>query len=334
MSKDEDNQPSDAKTSEEKRSLRPTVFSPPIAASRKKAREGQPLANSSSALAPVTPTVLKPTALPGAERRRIEVSARDLKTQSPGATPEVLQTALTLLSTFVVEKATERKAILWGHELQKSYSNLVTSTLALSQSPLLRKVEGYLTRMMDILASIDLMAVCGQREGGIGQLFWSVNKKIDTIAELNDAQVELDQLVKYLSVALDELLDLKDKLEHHSVEVNVIGVKVEASALAALFLSQHLQRDNSAVAQRFLERSMALTQTLAQIRSGDSMREMQIEQPIRMVKTVQDVALVMMPGFLGGVAAALTLIDRKKLTPTQAGELTYQLRDILQQLRT
>ncbi|MEO7999972.1 MAG: hypothetical protein ABI852_21145, partial [Gemmatimonadaceae bacterium] len=112
-----------------------------------------------------------------------------------------------------------------------------------------------------------------------------------------------------------------------------IGVEVEASALAALFLSRHLQNVNSAVAEQFTERSMSLTQTLAQIRGGESLRAMQIEQPLRMVKAVQDVALVMMPGFLGGIASAHILIDQKRLTPTQAGELTYQLRDILQQLR-
>ena len=52
------------------------------------------------------------------------------------------------------------------------------------------------------------------------------------------------------------------------------------------------------------------------------------------MRAVQDVALVMLPGFLGGVAAALTLIRQKELTPTQAGELAYQLQGILQALHT
>nr|MDQ2668034.1 hypothetical protein [Gemmatimonadota bacterium] len=279
------------------------------------------------------PTVQKPTAIPGVERRRIEVSARDLKTLSPGVTPEVLKLTLDLLDKCVVEKVTERKAILWGHDLQKSHSDLVTATLAVSQSPLLRKVEGYLSRMIDILGTIDLMGICAERDGGLGQLFKGVNRKIDTAQELGAAQAELDQLTRYLGVALNDLLDLKDKLQQHSVTVNAISVEVEASALAALFLSRHLQNQNSAVAELFTERSISLTLTLAQIRSSDSLREMQIEQPIRMVKSVQDVALVMMPGFLGGIASALILIGQKRLTPTQAGELTYQLRDILQQLR-
>lgn len=79
---------------------------------------------------------------------------------------------------------------------------------------------------------------------------------------------------------------------------------------------------------------MSLTQTVAQIRSGASLREVQIEQPLRLIEAIQNVALVMVPGFLGSIAALTTMLDsNRKLTPTEAGELTYQLRSILQQLQ-
>ncbi|MEO7999647.1 MAG: hypothetical protein ABI852_19505, partial [Gemmatimonadaceae bacterium] len=270
-SEDDDTHASDAKSSEEKRALRPTIFTPPTKPARKKAGESSTRAKSKSVSEPVTPSVLKPTAVPGVERRRVTVSTRDLKTLSPGVAAEVLELALELLAPIVAETVTERKAILWGHETQKSYSNLVTTTLAISQSPLLRKVEGYLTRIIDILEAIDLKAVCTVREGGLGGLFKSVNSKIDTPQELNAAQQELDQLTGYLGVALDELLNLKDKLQQHSSAVNAVGMEVEAAALAALFLSRHLQNSNSAVSEQFTERSMSLTQTLAQIRGGESL---------------------------------------------------------------
>lgn len=334
MSEGDDDDTSGAKPTAKRPAPRPTVVPAPGRTARKSSRDGAPRAKGASTSSQATPPVTRPTAIPGTERRRIDVSARDLQRLSPGAAAEVYQRALELLGTFVVEKTTERKAILWGHELQKVYSDLVTETLALSQAPLVRKVEGYLTRMMEILASIDLMAVAGRGNTGLGRMFKSVNSKIDTPEELRSAQAELDQLVKYLNAALDELLDLRDRLEQHSRRINKIGLEVEASALAALFLSHHLQGENAPLAQRFTERSMSLTQTLAQIRSADSVREIQIEQPIRMVRAVQDVALVMMPGFLGNVASALALIPRKGLTQTQAGELTYQIKGILQALET
>src|SRR6185312_14854153 len=97
---------------------------------------------------------------------------------------------------FVKERASERSAILWGYELQKSYGELVNQTLVLAGAPVLLKVRNYLTRMIDILKSIDIMAVCGHGKGGILEgLTRSVNTKIDTPEELREAQVELNQLL-------------------------------------------------------------------------------------------------------------------------------------------
>ena len=319
-----------------RRALRPTVVTPPdrnVASPRagKRTRPAAPGRLSS----PITPTVKTPTAIPGVERKRIAVSINDLRELSPAAAPGVYERALGLISTFVADKATQRKAILWGHELQTFYSDLVTETLRLSQAPVLGKVEGYLARMIDILGSIDLLAVCGHRGNSLfGEYFKGVNKKIDTAEELKAAQTELDQLVKCMSAALDELLTLKDKLEQHAGKFSAIAVEVEASALAALFLSNYLQKENSALAQRFTERGMSLTQTLAQVRSGDSTRDIQVEHPLRMIGAIQNVALVMMPAWLGSIASALTLLARRSLTQTEASELTYQLRDIINQLKT
>lgn len=332
MSEDDD-EVSGAKPAAGRRALRPTVLPASSAPTRGGSRERIPDAKAAGAPAPAPPAVRTPTAIPGVERRRIAVTIRDLKALSPGAAMAVYERALKLVSTFVVEKSAERTAILWGHERQKAYGDLVTATLALSQAPLLRRVDGYLTRMMDILGSIDLMAVCGYGNGGLARLFSGVNDKVDTPEELRTAQAELDQLVGYLGVALHDLLDLKDKLEHHSREVADIGVELEASALAALFLARRFQQEKGGLAQRFTERSMSLTQTVAQIRSGDPMRAIQIEQPVRLVRAVQEVALVMLPGLLASLASALTLLGRNRLTLTQAGELTHQLRTILRALQ-
>tara|TARA_R100000935_G_scaffold52445_1_gene79619 strand:+ start:297 stop:746 length:450 start_codon:yes stop_codon:yes gene_type:complete len=76
------------------------------------------------------PVVRQPTAIPGAERKRIEVSVRDLRALSPGAAAVVCEQARALVSAFVLDKATQRKAILWGHDLQQAHGNLVTEMLA------------------------------------------------------------------------------------------------------------------------------------------------------------------------------------------------------------
>lgn len=320
--------------------LGPTVIGPPGASLRpprdSRARQNRGPAATAPPSPEAGPIVRQPTAIPGAERKRIEVATGELESLSPGAPPSAYAQARALIEAFVLEKATERKAILWGHELQKSYSHLATETLALSRSPVLRKVEGYLTRMMDILGSIDLLAACGQGGGGpIGRLLQSVNMRIDTPGELADAQAELERLVALMSAALDELLDLKDKLLAVSDRTEAAGAQVEAAAIAALFLSKHLRNGKDALAQRFTERAMSLTQTLASIRQGGGTRDLQIEQPIRMISAIQNVALVTLPGFIGSIASITSLAARKRtLSPTEAGELAYRIRDIIDQLKT
>ena len=316
--------------------LRPTVVEPPARSPRK---AGGASARRTDASAPVVeagPAVRKPTAIPGAERRRIDVQPQALERLSPGAAAHVYAQATALIGAFVVDKATERKAILWGHDLQQVYSDLVTQALALSRSPVLRKVEGYLTRTMDILGSIDLLAACGHGSSGVvGRMLKWPSARIDTPGELALAQAELEKLVALMAAALQELLDRRDQLLRVAERTDAASAQLEAAAVAALFLAEHLRNQKDAVAQRFTERAMSLTQTLALIRQCGATRTLQIEQPIRMVGAIQDVALVILPGFLASIAAVAALpASKARITPTEAGELAYQLQHVVEKLKT
>ena len=318
--------------------LRPTVIGAPGASLRTPAGaapQAQDVLSPTRRVPAATPVVRQPTAIPGAERKRLEVAVSDLQALSPGAAAGVYQQARALVGAFVVDKASQRKAILWGHNLQQVHGDLVTEMLALARSPVLRQVEGYLARMMDILGSIDLMAVCGH--GGdslVGRLFQGINSRIDTPGELAQAQAELEQLLALMGGALDPLLDLKDRLLRLSGSMEGTAAQVEASAIGALFLSERLRQDDAALAQCFVERSMSLTQTLVQMRQAGSTREIQIEQPIRLIGAIQNVALVVMPAFIGSIASIATLSASKTtISPTEAGELAYRLRDIISQLK-
>jgi hypothetical protein len=278
--------------------------------------------------------VAAPTAIVGAERKRITVSLDDLKNLSPGTNPDVLARALHFLQAYVAEDASDRTVVLWGHQLQQEYATLVSEALARSQADVLTRVTVHLNRMMEILSSIDLVAVAGaDHEGELGKYLKKMSKKIDTPDELRSARVELDQLVQLLNAALDDLLNLKVEIEESSHGIGQLGDDVEASALGAQFLSTYLQGKDEALSQRFLERSMSLTQTALQIRGSVSMRDSQIEQPLRLISAIQSVALVMVPGWLGSIAS-LTVLAGRKPTPTEAGEMAFQLRKILQQMQT
>jgi hypothetical protein len=190
--------------------------------------------------------------------------------------------------------------------------------------------------MMDILESIDLMAVCGHGKTGLLEgLTRSVNKKIDTRSELSSAQVELGQLVDHMSRTLQDLLNLKDAIETHSKTIDEVAAEIEVSGLAALFLAHYLRKDSSkaSMADHFEGRSMSLVQTLAQIRQNDQVKKIQIEQPVQMISSIQNVALVIMPGFIGSIATVLTQLSGKGVSPTEAGEVSHKLQDVINQLK-
>ncbi|MBI2750446.1 MAG: hypothetical protein HYX43_14270 [Burkholderiales bacterium] len=317
--------------------LRPTVIGPAGASLRSPAvaaPQPQDVPSPARRGPAATAVVRQPTAIPGAQRKRIEVAVRDLETLSPGATAVVYEQARALVGAFVVEKASQRRAILWGHDLQKAHGDRVSEMLALARSPVLRQVEGYLARMMDILGAIDLMAVCGHGANGVvGRLFQGVNGRIDTPGELAKAQAELEQLLTLMGRTFDPLLDLKDLLLRLSGSMEETAAQVEAAAIGALFLSERIRQDDAATAQRFAERSMSLTQTLALMRQADSTRELQIEQPIRMIGAIQNVALVVMPAFIGSIASITLGASKTAISPTEAGELAYRLRDIIDKLK-
>lgn len=284
---------------------------------------------------PPAPPVTAPTAIPGVERKRLPVTLDDLTPLAAGASPQVMDRALRLLQGYVADGATERTAILWGYKAQQDYADLISETLSLSQALIFKKSTRYIARVLEILKAIDLSAVSdGGAGAGARGYFRKMTKKIDTRDELEAARKELDQLLGLMRGALNELLDLKDKLEQSSTRVTDIGTDVEAAALAAQFLSNYLQPTEKRLSERFLERSMSLTQTALQIKGSNFTRETEIDQPLRLISAIQNVALVMIPAWLGSIASMTVLTQGRAPTQTEAGELTDQLQKILEQLQT
>ena len=309
--------------------LRPTVIKPPAAGAR--GRKAAP-----SAAAPPTPREpSRPTALPGTRRVRIEASPRELRALSPEASAAVCEAAARLLEQTVADTMNERKAVLWGHELQKAYGDEVGATLALAQDPLAEQARAHVDRMTQLLASIDLMAVCGHGKGGLlSRLASSMNDRVDTPAELAGALGELRLLLDRLGDATASLATLADRLHQRAGAIDRIGRDVDAAAVAALFLARHFEREAPALARRFDDRATSLTATVAQIRQGDAVHRLQLQRPLDLIGVIQNVALVMLPGLLAAMAALLALAKSRGASPTEARDMSHQLRDILNQLQT
>lgn len=310
--------------------LKPTIV--PIPARRAKPSDASAELSKAAAPQPAL-TTLQPTMVNGASRERLNVTHAELKRLSPKADSAVLNAALAALSTLVPERTTERQAILWGHELQRSFADTVAAALNLSHRPIMVRMQGHVGRLLEILESFDLSAIARTEGAGIGGLLKSFNRKTDTVGELGSARAELAQLVGLMDVGLDELLGLREQLQSNAAKQQKMATEIEAGALAALYLAEHFQAGNAAMAERFTERSMSLTQTLAQIRGDESLRNLQVESPLRTITAIQNVTLVSMPDFLATLGALSALQPGRSVTPTEARELTYKLRNIVSQLQ-
>lgn len=296
----------------------------------------RPKPSSSIAPASLRP-IARPTAIQGAEPERVMVEMEDLRRLAPQARPAVLKRALALVRGFVVNGASERQAVLWGHETQQEYGLLVSQGLELARADALQRVAIHVNRMTTILGSIDLEAACGAgpAPGVFSRLVRSTYARIDTPEELEAARGELDQIVQLLGETLPDLLSLKQSIEQHWQRIEVVGDETEAAALAAEFLAMRLQEKRPTLSRRYLDRSISLTQTTAQIREAASLRDAQIEQPARLVAVIQDVVLVRLPAWLGSVAALeASAAGHRRVTSTEAGELAHRLRGLLQQLNS
>lgn len=316
---------------DENRKLTPTVM-PERRAEAKPARVKPPDGGQAkpATIAPAGP--LRPTMVMGTSPVRLTVTEDDLRRLSPGAGRPVLDAALVQLGSVMAGKMTERKAILWGHDLQRAYADSVSRALALAEAPTILRMQGHVVRLLDIIESFDLGTIAQPGGQGVGSLFKVFNRKVDTMQELETARGELDQLVRLMSGGLDELLRLREEFQANARAQEAMAISIEAAALSALYLSEHFNAEE-AIAGRFVERAMSLTQTLAQIRGDDSLRTAQVDRPIRMIAAIQNVTLVSVPDLLTALANLGSLRTDRSVTPTEASEIGFKLRHITGQLQ-
>ena len=271
--------------------LRPTIIDAPV--------------RHAKAAAPV---VRGPTAIPGVERRRIVLGQADLSRLCPGVAPQTAARAVRLVDGFVVEEARDHHVDLWGHKAQQDGAALVEDAIALAAGDLAPDTRGHVDRIAVLLDAIDL----------------------ETPRSFAAARAELDQLIHLVRTALAPLQQLRDTLADHARRLDAASLEIEAAALAALFLSEHLAASRPELARRFLQREMSLSKTAVDIRASQFERDSQAAEPRVLVAAIEDVLLAALPGWLGD--AATLIRSRRSPNPTQTAELQNRLRAILRQL--
>lgn len=289
----------DAKPGAAPNRLRPTVIATP--AKRVKAIAAAPAAPRPQTSAP---KVNRPTVLPGVARRRIAVRSADMKRLSPGVEPRTAARAVRLVDGFVVEDAREDHVVQWGQAAQQHGGALLEAP-EVPQADVAGQARGYVGRIVQLLAAID----------------------IDPSRKLTVARAELEKLVCLARATLAPLENLKAALDSHARRLEEARLEIEAAALAALFLSEYLTSSRPDLSRGFLLREISLTRTALEIRGGEFERDSQRQTPRALIITIQDAVLVDLPECLDALGHA-----RRRLNPTEAGELQHRLRTLLRKL--
>lgn len=285
--------------------------------------------------APAKVVIVKPTAMPGHERKRIPVTVSELGIIGISLDQAVLEGARKLVEKFDLDSANDRVAVLWGSELQANYGKLVNETLALSQSTVLSAASKHLGRMIEILDSFDFVKMCAEpaNESRVARFFRKSSASRQA-SDLANAERELGQILTILGSLLDPLLKLKSEFENVSRSINALGAQIEAHAISAAFIADFMVKNGGHHAEKLLERHTSLLETLDQIRSSEKMRAAQIEQPTRLIGVVQHVALVMVPSWLpSAVLLRKALEANRRPTETELSVLGDQLAGIVNKLK-
>ena len=283
-------------------------------------------------------TAVAPSKIVGFERNRLPVTIEQIKRKYLNTNDLMATKALQYVVETDVEVMLHSSALIWQTDLQKRYSDKVMKLLEYTQHPATAKASNQISRILEILQSIDLQGVCEyETDGVISRFLKNSSKEFDTPEELQHAEKELKQLTYYLADQLKALLVLQQKLQEINVEIKELAAEIKAAGMAALFLADYLPGKGPQylkIADQFLERGKSLMQTEVQIFENEVARDSQEGHPIKLIEMIQNTILVMIPDWLGSVSSIRSMVEmNKKVTVTEVEQISDWKKKIIQLLK-
>ncbi|KVP75386.1 hypothetical protein WJ96_06385 [Burkholderia ubonensis] len=277
--------------------IRPTAFKPTAMAGA--APAVQPVA-------PAQPTPLKPTAvpftapapavapaehvkasaLPGTQRKPLEVTYETLAQRFPGTAPKQLERAQAVLAGISPQAMNAPAWLGFGVQAQEGLAALVKQRLALMESPVTRGVAQHLSRLHTLLTEV-LDAMDG------GFLKRSVAKVWESV------YVEVRQLEDLLSTAQPALLGVLADMEALSNKNTEVGEVLQANAMAAEYLIDLL---DAQVGQLLVTRLTALSTSQALVLEQVQTLTLDKERVQELMTLVQDGVLLQLPSVYSQLA--------------------------------
>ncbi|KVP39659.1 hypothetical protein [Burkholderia ubonensis] len=281
--------------------------SQPAPAIRPTAIQPTAVPGAAPALNPVTstqPTAVKPTtvpftaptvtpaehvkvsALPGTQRKPLEVAYETLALRFPGTAPKLLESAKAVLAGVCPQSMDAPAWLHFGVQGQEELAALVKQRLTLMESPATRGVAQHLARLHTLLREV-LDAMDG------GFLKKSVTKVWESVV------VEVRQLDGLLSNAVPSLSLVLGDMEKLSNRNKEVGEVLRANALAAEYLIDIV---DAQVGQLLVTRLTALSTSQALVLEQVQSLTLDKERVQELMTLVQDGVLLQLPAVYSQLA--------------------------------
>lgn len=276
-----------------------------------------------AAAEPVKPTAMKPSipappapitlsALPGVQRKSLEVGIPDLVKKYPGVGLAVLQRVQRLICGIHVTSFDSVRIIGFGLDAQAELAALIKQRLDVAQAPAMRAAPQHLTRLHLLLS--DVLAAFG---GGFlkrsPEKVWA------------DCRSEVEQLQKLLGDAAAELVTQLGCLSALRLPAEACSESLEALALAADYLLDEVSPDQASL---LVGRVASITSSQAMVREHVIYLSQDISAIEELVLLVNDGVLLKLPSIYTQLASLAG-----KPTETERFLASEKLTDVLQTIK-
>lgn len=237
---------------------------------------------------PVTPSAdpVKASALPGTQRKPLDVPYETLASRFPGQAPRLLEQVQAILSGMSPQTMDSVAWLSFGVPIQEVLAGRVKQRLTLMEAPTLRTVVQHLSRLQALLREV-LDAMDG------GFLKKSVTKVWDAV--MGEVQLLEDQLTRgypHLVTILGHMADLSQQNQD-------TGEELQAHVLAAEYLTDLL---DAQAGQLLLSRMLALSTSQALVLEQLQTLTLDRERVQELMTLVQDGVLLQLPSVYSQLA--------------------------------
>lgn len=226
------------------------------------------------------------SALPGTQRKPLDVAYETLALRFPGTPPKVLERARAVLAGISPKGMDTAAGLAYGVQAQEELAALVKQRLVLMESHVTRGVAQHLARLHMLLREV-LDAMDG------GFLKKSVAKVWDSVVS------EVRQLEDLLSKAGPALLGVLADMEKLSNKNKDVGEVLQANALAAEYLIDLM---DAQVGQLLVTRLTALSTSQALVLEQVQTLTLDKERVQELMTLVQDGVLLQLPSVYSQLA--------------------------------